>query len=73
VVEGRFDKNMAIPRLSSKVIKVKARSDDALKQFTSGSYDFIYIDGSHVSKDVLVDAVFAWELLKPGGVVIFEL
>jgi hypothetical protein len=25
-----------------------------------------------VAKDVLVDAVLAWELLKPGGVVIFD-
>ena len=72
VVEGRFDKNIAISGLSNKVIKVKARSDDALKQFTSGSYDFIYIDGSHVAKDVLVDAVLAWELLKPGGAIIFD-
>ncbi|HEY2919629.1 MAG TPA: class I SAM-dependent methyltransferase [Candidatus Binatia bacterium] len=72
VVEGHFDKNMAISGFSSKVIKVKARSDDALKQLKSGTYDFIYIDGSHVAKDVLVDAVLAWELLKPGGVVIFD-
>jgi predicted O-methyltransferase YrrM len=72
VVEARYDKNIAISGVPNKVIKVKARSDDALKRFSSGTYDFIYIDGSHVARDVLVDAVLAWELLKPDGVVIFD-
>jgi len=36
------------------------------------SYDFIYIDASHTAKDVLMDAVLAWELLKVGGVMIFD-
>ncbi len=36
------------------------------------SFDFIYIDGSHLAKDVLTDAVMAWNLLKFGGVVAFD-
>ena len=35
-------------------------------------YDFIYIDGSHRARDVLEDAVLAWRLLKPSGVLIFD-
>jgi hypothetical protein len=35
-------------------------------------YDFVYIDGSHRSRDALVDAVFSWRLLKPGGYMIFD-
>ena len=35
-------------------------------------YDFIYIDGSHEAKDVLMDAVLAWGLLKVGGVMAFD-
>jgi hypothetical protein len=35
-------------------------------------YDLIYIDGSHIAKDVLVDAVCAWKLLKNGGIMIFD-
>jgi predicted O-methyltransferase YrrM len=37
-----------------------------------GSYDFIYIDGSHVAKDVLTDACMAWPLLKPKGIMVFD-
>jgi predicted O-methyltransferase YrrM len=36
------------------------------------AYDFIYIDGSHIAPFVLTDAVLAWNLLKLGGVMIFD-
>lgn len=36
------------------------------------SYDFIYIDGSHIAKDVLTDACMAWPLLKPKGIMVFD-
>jgi predicted O-methyltransferase YrrM len=36
------------------------------------TYDFIYIDGSHVAKDVLTDACMAWPLLKPKGIMVFD-
>jgi len=35
-------------------------------------FDFIYIDGSHIAKDVLTDACMAWPLLKPKGVMVFD-
>jgi hypothetical protein len=35
-------------------------------------YDFIYVDGSHYSKDVLEDAVLSYRLLKVGGIMIFD-
>lgn len=36
------------------------------------SFDFIYVDGSHIAKDVLTDATMCWNLLKPGGVIAFD-
>jgi hypothetical protein len=36
------------------------------------SFDIIYINGSHRAADVLGDAVLSWELLKPGGIMIFD-
>lgn len=35
-------------------------------------YDFIYIDGSHIARDVLTDACMAWPLLKQGGIMVFD-
>ncbi len=32
----------------------------------------IYIDGSHVAKDVMADALLSWHLLKPEGFLIFD-
>ena len=34
--------------------------------------DLIYIDGSHLAKDVMADALLSWNLLKPGGILIFD-
>jgi predicted O-methyltransferase YrrM len=36
------------------------------------TYDFIYIDGSHLAGDTLEDAVLAFRLLKKGGIMIFD-
>lgn len=71
-IEARYDKNIKATGNSAKVIKIKDRSDRALTKLTPASYDLIYIDGSHYSKDVLVDAVLGWELLKPNGIMIFD-
>jgi len=38
----------------------------------AGTYDFIYIDGSHIAKDVLTDACMAWQMLKPKGIMVFD-
>ena len=38
----------------------------------AGTYDFIYIDGSHIAKDVLTDACMAWPLLTPKGMMVFD-
>ena len=35
-------------------------------------YDFVYIDGSHWTQNVLEDGVVGFRLLKPGGVLAFD-
>lgn len=35
-------------------------------------FDLAYLDGSHRAADVLTDAVLAWPLLRPGGVLLFD-
>lgn len=36
------------------------------------TFDYIYVDGSHMAKDVLEDAVLSWRLLKKGGILTFD-
>jgi predicted O-methyltransferase YrrM len=70
--EKLFDDNVTASPEPNKVIKIKRRSDEALRKLKPNSFDFIYVDGSHIAKDVLMDAVLAWDLLKPGGYIIFD-
>ena len=37
-----------------------------------GETQVVYIDGSHAARDVIADAVLAWALLRPGGILIFD-
>lgn len=65
----RFCKN--VERFGNKVIKYRGTSKEQLK-LVNDTFDFIYIDGSHLQEDVLYDAVVSFEFLKPGGVMIFD-
>lgn len=47
-------------------------SQQKLRELPLNHFDIIYIDGSHKNEDVLSDAVQAWEILKPGGIMIFD-
>lgn len=40
--------------------------------FEIEKFDLIYIDGSHHSDDVMVDAIKSFEMLKVGGLMIFD-
>jgi predicted O-methyltransferase YrrM len=48
------------------------KSADVLPRLVFYEYDFIYVDGSHDPRDVCLDGILAWSLLKPGGVMIFD-
>jgi predicted O-methyltransferase YrrM len=69
--ERRFDHNIKTA-LGSRVHKHKGRSQEILRTLRLGAYDAIYIDGSHAAADVLEDAVLAFPLLKPGGILLFD-
>ncbi|CAB4189745.1 Methyltransferase domain containing protein [uncultured Caudovirales phage] len=75
-VEERFDSNMAIlkEKHPKRIIsKMKMNSVSALNLlYETPQFDFIYVDGSHLAKDVLTDACMAWPCLKEGGVMVFD-
>jgi predicted O-methyltransferase YrrM len=35
-------------------------------------FDFIYVDGNHLAREVLTDACLAWKLLDSKGVILFD-
>ncbi len=47
-------------------------SREILRTLPLAAYDFIYIDGSHSTVDVLEDAVLAFRLAKAGGIIAFD-
>jgi len=78
--ERRFDRNTA--PYGDRIEKVKSLSVTALHALwslpTTGdgpqrpSFDAAYIDGSHKAADVALDALAAWSMLSPGGVMILD-
>ena len=74
-VEERFDRNVKqAKRGNQKVYKIKAKSFNGLATCITGDqrFDFIYVDGSHIARDVLTDACMAWPLLDRGGFMVFD-
>jgi predicted O-methyltransferase YrrM len=74
VVEKTFDANVRTMGATDAVRKLKGRSLDHLSKLIDAgeTFDLIYIDGSHHALDVMVDAVLAWRLLAPSGLMIFD-
>jgi hypothetical protein len=66
------------------VRKMKGRSTLVLSQLVAesgggcggsgggGKFDVAYVDGSHNARDVMTDGVMCWELLRRGGVMVFD-
>jgi predicted O-methyltransferase YrrM len=71
-IEKRFDHNLRVAGLDGKVTKLKGYSQDVLRTLEYDSYDFVYIDGCHRASCVLTDSVLVWDLVKQGGVIIFD-
>lgn len=75
-VEARFIANVetATSGVPKNYEQWKGRSAEILggMGMDTHTYDFIYIDGSHIAKDVLTDACMAWQLLKPQGLMVFD-
>jgi len=79
-VEARFLNNtkVAITRARNPVqlIVHKGFSHTQLAKLLAtgheGSFDMIYVDGSHQAPDVLCDAVLSFRLLKMNGLLVFD-
>ena len=69
-VRRRFQANLNAP--AGKVIQKVGPSWRELRKLPPKYYSFVYIDGSHEARDVLEDAVHAFRLTAPGGLICFD-
>jgi hypothetical protein len=70
--ESRYRSNLDQSGAAGRVTTIKASSRVALRDLPAESFDVAYIDGSHAMADVLEDAVLTWQVVKPGGLIIFD-
>lgn len=73
-VFNSFKHNVNIENLSDRIIPIKGSSNEVLmRMFRSGeSFDFIYVDGSHLLLDCYMDLVLSWQLLSVGGILAID-
>lgn len=70
-VQKNYNEN--IKPFGNKVVTYKGKSFDILtKEIWCDNYNFIYIDGSHRSIEVLEDSVLAWKKLCSGGIMVWD-
>ena len=66
---GVFDANVALVDASGSPSSSATRSTaSSSSRPTRAQFDLVYVDGSHLGLDVLVDAALSWNLLTPHGV-----
>lgn len=71
--EPEFLINNIAPYRGKNVTFIKGESWKVFRdKFKENTADYIYIDGSHLAIDVLRDAVYAFDVLKPEGILIFD-
>jgi hypothetical protein len=68
----RYLANIRKSGQAHRITTITGYSQIELMKLPRRSFDIIYIDGSHTADDVLADAVLSWELLKTGGLIIFD-
>lgn len=71
--EGRFDHNIAASGVADRVVKLKGRSQDVVRALPRvETFDFVYVDGCHHPECVLADSVLCFDLLKVGGLIMWD-
>jgi predicted O-methyltransferase YrrM len=71
-VKAEAEKRMFEFTLSGKWSWIFQRSQEALRRWDRGQIDLLYIDGSHLAHDVMMDWCYAWPHLRDGSIVIFD-
>ena len=67
-----FSANISMTPRAAQITLHVGVSRKILPRFAPDSFDFIYVDGSHATIDVLEDAVSAYRLAKRGAIIAFD-
>ncbi|MCG3204075.1 MAG: hypothetical protein KCHDKBKB_00778 [Elusimicrobia bacterium] len=71
LVEKRYHQNIFKNQDNYKVTTIRGKSEEELLKLTN-QFDFIFVDGSHLAQNVIIDAEEALRLCKSGGVILFD-
>ena len=72
LLEDIFDHNIEQTGRAKQVKKLVGSSRSWLHQLAENTFDFYYVDGSHIAADVLEDTIMGWRLVKEGGIIVFD-
>lgn len=69
-----FCQNMKLCKYPNKVKLIKDLSENVLPALVlkNVEYDLIFIDGSHLRRDIILDIVLSWKMLKKNGYMILD-
>jgi predicted O-methyltransferase YrrM len=67
-----FNENLMKSGQQNRIQVYRDYSGLVLPRLKKSFYDIIYIDGAHDMKNVMIDSLHSWSLLKPEGVIIFD-
>ena len=73
-IEASFYKNIKTAGLAERIQGIKGDSYEVLFEMLRENriFDFIYIDGSHLSFDCYSDLILSWKLLNRGGLLAID-
>jgi len=73
-IEKSFYKNINTSGLDGRITGIKMDSTTALLNYIrkNETFDFIYVDGSHLLLDCYSDLVLSWEILENGGILAID-
>lgn len=71
---SRFDHNRKIIEAAypAKLLAIQTDAFEFLRDYAGPPFQFIYLDGPKDAGDLIDQAVLAWRVLAPGGVLIFD-
>jgi predicted O-methyltransferase YrrM len=73
-IKDSFFHNVNVSGLQNRIKGIQSDSKVALLEFIkhSTTFDFIYVDGSHLLLDAYLDIILCWQILEKGGILVID-